>query len=126
LPIDPLYQKAMLDWVTGGAAATRPGGRWVSLATASPTSQSAFDGPFTPRQTATFAAANSPQGSATNLNIMSFTLTAASATAIAWNLWESSVGGARLAYGTLSAGAGVRTAGSTVAFTAGNLIIILS
>jgi hypothetical protein len=57
---------------------------------------------------------------------MSFTLTAANATAIAWNLWESSVGGARLAFGTLSAAAGVRTAGSTVAFTAGNLVIVLS
>jgi hypothetical protein len=124
MPFDPYIEKALLDWTTGAAAVTAPSGRWIQWATASPTSQSPFDGPFSPRFTVTFAGANSPQGSVTNLNAITGTATAA-ATAVGWNLYNSSVGGSRLAYGTLSAIVGCKSADNP-AFGAGGLIITLS
>ncbi len=123
MPIDPYYEKAMLDWCTGAAAATAPGGRWLQWATQSPTSQSSFDGPFLNRQTVTFAAANSPAGNATNLNAISGTATAIG-TAVGWNIYESSAGGRRIAYGTLDATVGCAS-GNNISFRAGNLSITL-
>jgi len=122
--MDPYLSKQLLDWMTGGAAATQPTQRWIQWATASPTSQSAFDGPFSPRITATFAAANSPQGSATNLNAMTGTATAV-ATAVGWNLYDRSVGGTRLAFGTLAAAVGCKSADNPC-FSAGALKITIS
>jgi hypothetical protein len=49
--------KQMLDWVLGGAAATQPSSRLVAL---------------TQGQTLTMGAANSPAGSASNQNAMTF------------------------------------------------------
>ncbi len=125
MPLDLGKDKDTLDWLLGGAGPTRPAGRWISFATASPTSQSAFDGPFTPRCTVSFAAANSPQGSATNLNVVSATLTSSVGTAVGWNLWDSSSSGSRIAWGTLANLGSVRTAGSTVGFAAGSLKITM-
>lgn len=125
MPVDQALQKAMLDWVLGGAAATRPGGRWVSFATASPRSDSTFDGPFSPRVTCTFAAANSPQMSVTNLNNMTLATATAAGTAVGWNLWESQVGGQRLAYGTATASIGCKS-GDNISIAAGALLIVLS
>lgn len=121
--IDPFGAKLMLDWCLGGAAASQPSGRWISFATATPTSQSAFDGGFNGRCTVTFAAANSPQGSATNLNAISATATVA-ATVVGFNLWNSTAGGTRLGYGTLSAAIGCKS-GDTMAFAVGALTITL-
>ena len=124
MPFTGYIEKALLDWSTGAAAVTVPPGRWIQWATASPTSQSAFDGPFSPRMTVTFASANSPQGSVTNLNAITGTATAA-ATAVGWNLYDSNVGGTRIAYGTLSASVGCKSADNP-AFGAGGLVITLS
>jgi hypothetical protein len=125
MPLDPYTEKALLDWALGGATPpSAPTQRWVQWATASPTSASAFDGPFSPRMTVTFAAANSPQMSATNLNAVTGTATAA-ATAVGWNLYDRSVGGTRLAWGTWSANVGCKSADNP-AFAAGALKITLS
>ena len=101
MPLHPSYQKTVLDWMMVGLVASTPAQRWVQWATASPTSQSTFDGPFSPRCTVSFAAANSPSGSATNLNALSCTATAV-ATALGWNLYNANVGGTRIAYGTFT------------------------
>lgn len=125
-PIADAYEKILLDWVTGGAAVTRPGSRWISMATAAPTSESTFDGPFQSRATVTFAAANSPQMSVTNLNAFSaITATAAPATVFGWNLWNSSAGGTRIAYGTTTAAIGAKS-GDNIGIAAGAIKITLT
>ena len=130
MPLTDYGEKLLLDWILGGAAATQPPGRWISLATGTPNANGASDGLFTPRGTVTFAAANSPQGSATNLNIISGTLVAvagiSSGTVFGWNLYDSNLNGTRIAWGTVANASGCRTTGSTVAFTAGSLKITLA
>jgi len=121
---DPFIEKALLDWVLQGATPTRPGKTYLQWATASPTSQSAFDGPFSPRMTVTFGAAASPAGSVSNAAAFTGTATAA-ATAVGWNLYDASVAGNRLAYGTLTASVGCKSADNP-AFAAGALIVTLA
>src|SRR5262245_44918001 len=126
MPLTDFGEKLVLDWILGGAAATRPGGRWISFATGSPNAAGASDGGFTPRCTVTFAAANSPQNSVTNLNGISATVSGvASLTAIGWNLYESSAGGNRLAYGTCTAAIGCKS-GDNPSFAAGALKLTLT
>jgi hypothetical protein len=119
-------QKAMLDWVLGGAAATRPGSRFVSFATQSPTSRSAFDGPFTPRRTVTFAAANSPQMSVTNAAVISATATAV-ATIVGFNIWDraAAANATRLFWGTMTASVGCLS-GDTIGIPTGALKVVLT
>jgi hypothetical protein len=124
-PLSDSMEKILLDWVTGGAAVTRPATRWISFATQSPTSQSDFDGPFRSRMTVTFAAANSPQMSATNLNAVSNITATAAATAVGWNLWNSSAGGTRLAFGTCTAAIGCKSA-DNIGIAAGAIKITLT
>ncbi len=118
-------EKRMLDWVAGGATPTRPGGQWISFATGSPNDAGASDGPFSPRVTCTFAPANSPAMSVTNLNAMVLATATAIGTAIGWNLWESNAGGVRLAYGTATAAIGCKS-GDNISIGAGALKIVLS
>ena len=125
MPLSRELTHDMLDWVLGGAAPTRPTQRWLQFATASPTSASAFDGPFSPRNTVTFAAANSPQMSATNLNTISVVTATAVGTAVGWNLYDNSVGGTRLAYGTCTAAIGCKS-GDQPALNPGALKILLT
>lgn len=129
MPVSDVMEKAMLDWVLGGAVPTRPTARFLSFATASPTSQSAFDGPFSGglfgRATITFASANSPQMSATNLNAFSNITATAVGTAVGWNLWNSSSGGTRLAYGTATAAIGCASA-DNIGIAAGAIKITLA
>jgi|SRR5580765_5876129 len=123
MPLTQFAQKLVLDWITGGASATQPPGRFLQWATSSPRSDSAFDGPFSPRVTVTFAGANSPQGSVTNLNAMTGTATAA-ATAVGWNIYDSAVGGTRVMYGTLTANVGCKSADNP-SFAAGALKVTI-
>jgi hypothetical protein len=124
-PLTDVGEKLLLDWVLGGASPTRPATRWVSFATASPTNANAFDGPFQSRMTVTFASANSPQMSVTNLNAVSNITATAAATAVGWNLWNSSSGGTRLAYGTATAAIGCKSA-DNIAIGAGAIKITLA
>jgi len=126
MPFTDALEKSTLDWMLGGAAPTRPGGRWISFATGSPNNAGASDGGATPRCTVTFAAANSPQMSVTNLNAISATVSGvASLTFIGWNLYDSSAGGVRLAYGTCTAAIGCKS-GDNPSFAAGALKLTLS
>jgi hypothetical protein len=125
MPLDPRQQKSSLDWVLGGANPSQPAARWISFATASPRSDSAFDGPFNTRNTVTFAGANSPQMSATNLNNMTLVTATAAATAVGWNLWDAAAAGNRLAYGTATANIGCKS-GDNISIAAGALKITLT
>jgi hypothetical protein len=126
MPLTGALDKSALDWVLGGAAPARPGGRWLSFATGSPNANGASDGAATPRCTVTFAAANSPQNSVTNLNAISATVSGAAAqTFLGWNLYDSSAGGVRLAYGTCTAAIGCKS-GDNPSLSAGALKLTLS
>ena len=125
MPLTDVYEKALLDWLTGAASVTRPSARWLSFATASPTSQSSFDGPFSPRATVTFAGANSPQGSVTNLNAFSNITATAAGTAVGWNLWDASTGGTRIAYGTATIALGCKSA-DNIGIAGGAIVITLT
>lgn len=125
MPLTETFEKQMLDWALGGAAGSQPTQRWIQFATQSPTSQSAFDGPFTPRATVTFAAANSPQMSKTNLNTISVVTATAAGTAVGWNIYDRSVGGTRIAYGTTTANIGCKS-GDQPALAPGQLKITLT
>ncbi len=124
MPFHPARAKDALDWLLGGASPTRPSARFVSFATASPRTDSAFDGPFSGglfgRATVTFAAASSPIGTATNLNAFSNITTA-----VGWNLWDASSGGTRIAYGTVTANIGCKSA-DNVGIAAGAIVVTLS
>jgi hypothetical protein len=126
MPLTNYLNKQVLDWITGGASATQPVGRWIQWATGSPNQNGASDGPFSSRFTITFAAANSPQGTVTNVAAVTGAVASTAATCLGWNLYDSSVGGNRLAYGTLSASISCRSATDQPAFAAGALKITLS
>jgi len=68
--------KLLLDWMlAGGSAPTRPPGQAVGLSTAVPSSVAGSEiatGSGYTRQSATFASAASPAGSASNSNSLSF------------------------------------------------------
>lgn len=123
--VTPYLQKQMLDWAAGGAAATQPVGRFVQFATGTPNTSGGSDGPFTPRKTVTFAAANSPQMSVTNVAAVSGCTATAIATALGWNLYDAAAGGNRLAFGTLTASMGCASA-DVAGFNAGGLKLILT
>ncbi len=130
MPLTDYGETILLDWILGGAVPARPATWWVSLATGTPNAAGASDGLFTPRGRCTFGAADSPSGSATNINVISGTLVAvagtSSGTVFGWNLYDSNLNGTRLAYGTVANASGCRTTGSTVAFAAGSLKITLA
>jgi hypothetical protein len=125
MPLSPFAQKLTLDWVTGAAAATRPTARWIGFATQSPTSQSAHEGQANTRATVTFAAANSPQGTVTNLNAFSNISALATVTFVGWNLWDAGAAGNRLAFGTCTAAIGCKTTDNVV-ISAGGIKIVLT
>jgi hypothetical protein len=122
--------KAVLDWLLGGAAASRPTVRHVSFASGTPTEAGASDGRFTNaagvRQTVTMAAANSPQNSATNLGALSATVSgqAAAGTVLGYNIWDAAAAGNRLAFGGIAA-IGAKSTDS-VSFPVGSLKITLT
>jgi hypothetical protein len=122
-------RKAMLDWCLGGAAATQPSARFISWATGSPNTDGASDGPFSvngvgARKTCTFAAANSPQGSCTNVAAISGGTATAIATILGWNLWDAAAAGNRLAFGTMTVSVGCAS-GDIISVAAGALKITL-
>lgn len=105
MPLTQFMQKQLLDFVLGGGGVvSAPAARWVQFATANPRSDSAFDGPIRSRLSVSFNSAASPAGSVSNGLATTGSLTAATlaATCTGWNLYDASVGGNRIAYGTLA------------------------
>jgi len=125
MSLDPYLAKGMLDWCLGGAAAPTISGRWIQWATGSPTTNAASDGAFSSRRSVTFAPANSPQGSCTLSVAVTGATCSAAATVRGWNLYDASVGGNRLMYGTLTATLGCKSGSDAPAFGAGALKITL-
>ena len=126
MPFSEYTEKALLDWCFGAAAVTQPAQRWISFATATPNSQSTFDGPFNTRVSVRMAAAASPAGSATLISNMSLaTATNAPASVFGFNIWDSTVGGTRLAYGTCTAAIGAKS-GDNIQISAGSMLVTIA
>ncbi len=123
MPFSAYMQKAVLDWVLGGANPTRPAARFISLATGAPTSVSGSDGAMS-RVTCLFGAAASPAGSASNTAVMTVIATAA-ATVSNWVMYDATTASTYLMYGTLAAGT-TRSAARPAGFAAGGLVLVLS
>ncbi len=125
MPLTPYLAKAMLDWCFGGAAATQPAQRWITFATASPTTASDFSGPWQTRLSVRMAAAASPQGTVSNnTNIGTVTATAV-ATAVGFNIYDSTAGGTRLLFGTSTANIGCKSSADQILISAGFLTITI-
>ncbi len=112
-------QKALLDWSLQGATPAAPAALWLDMVTSSPNATSAFSGgAFFSRRTVTFAAANSPNTSATLVGAFTATATAV-ATFVGFNLYD------HLFWGTMTANVACAS-GDTPACAVGGLIIVLS
>jgi hypothetical protein len=128
--ISAYAQKAMLDWLLGGAAATEPLQNWVGLAIGTPTSVTGSE--VQPnsgylRQTGLFGGAASPAGSASNTAAMTFgpfsSINSIQGVIIADT--GSINSGNLLMYGTLSVARTVQP-GDQIVFVAGALVATLS
>jgi hypothetical protein len=125
-------EKAMLDWVLGGATPTRPDSilHSIGLSLGVPTSVSASElatGSGANRQPSNFGAAASPAGSASNATAMTFGPFSAGATVSGLQVWDtnSPTGGNMLWYGTLAT-ARTLGAGDSLVFAVGALVITLA
>jgi hypothetical protein len=96
MPLSPYCGKAILDWLCGGAVATRPGagGRWVGLSDANGTEVSVSISGYA-RQTAIFNPAASPVAGASIAATMLFGTYSASSptTVVGVALYDNSVNG---------------------------------
>ena len=124
MALDPYMKKAVLDWMLGGAAVTRPIGHFINYATGTPNADGASNGPITSRKSILFAVAASPTGSATHSAAVSGGTCSAIATVQGWNIYDAAVNGNRLLYGTCNQ-LGCAS-GDVIRMAAGSCKIILS
>jgi len=124
MPLTQYMQKQILDYICGGAAATRPASRFISFASGTPTEAGASDAPINARASLDIAAASGTPSSATNRSARSNATATANCTVFGWNMYDSAVGGTRLAYGTMTATFTVTNLGSVI-MSAGRLIITI-
>jgi hypothetical protein len=88
----------LLDWLLGGAPATRPSERWCGLASGVPNSRfaSEISAASYSRQTVSFAPAASPAGTASNRNALQFGPFGSWATVQGLQVWDGSGAGAMM------------------------------
>lgn len=118
-------EKAVLDWLLGGATPTRPSNRYVALFTATPSDTGGgteVTGGSYSRQAATFGAAtSSPPIQATTTAALTWT-NMPSATVTSVGIYDASTGGNLLYYGNLTASKSL-TAGDNFTINSGNLTV---
>ena len=124
-------QKAMLDWVLGGANPTQPSAFWGALAVGTPTSISASEmGTLTgySRKTASFGPASTASSASASNNVaMSFGPFSSPGSAIGVTLWDGSPIGSTnmLWYGTFGT-ARTFNPGDFLVVKAGALVLTLT
>jgi hypothetical protein len=123
-------EKAMLDWVLGGATPTQPASRYIALSLGTPTSVTGSEVQANSgylRQTGLFGAAASPAGSASNTAAMTFGPFSSSAAIQGIMVWNTASinSGSMLWYGTLQTARTVLP-GDSLVVDVGQLIITLS
>lgn len=123
-------EKAMLDWVLGGATPTRPAAWGIGLTVGVPSSTSGSEvqtGSGWTRQTNAMPAASSPAGTVANTAAMTFGPALTAATFSGLQVWDTTAAtaGNMLFYGTLAT---PRTlgVGDSLVIAIGALIITLA
>lgn len=137
--ISAYAEKALLDWILGGAAVTQPTTRAIGLSFGTPTSVSGSEitvvsGYTRQSQGATpFGAATSPGGSAFNVTPFTFGPVSTAMTMVGVQIWDTMTGtsnaspngGNMLWYGTLSA-ARTLASGDSLVFATSALTVSLA
>lgn len=130
--ISDYAEKAMLDWVLGGATPTRPSTRAIGLSLGSPTdaSGSEWTGTGITRQSMDFGAAASPAGSATNASALTFGPVTAAASVSGIQIWDTISGqtanaGNMLWYGLLAT-ARTLASGDSLVIASAALVLTLA
>lgn len=124
-------EKAMLDWVLGGATPTRPAAWGIGLSLGSPTSISGSEittGSGYARQTGIFGAAASPGGSATNGSAATFGPFSGAASVSGVQIWDTILtlnSGNMLWYGLLATARTIGV-GDSLVMASGAMTISLS
>ena len=124
-------EKAMLDWVLGGATPTRPAQWAVGLSVNPPNSTSGSEigtASGYARQNATFGAAASPAGSASNVNAMTFGPFSNISTISGAQVWDTTAvtAGNMLWFGNLATVRTIQQVGDFIVIQAGQLVITLA
>jgi hypothetical protein len=93
----------LLDWLCRGGSPVRPAATWAGLAVGPPNSRygSEFTGSNYARQPVSFAAAQSPAGTASNQNALRFGPFGSWVTVAGLQIWDSSTQGSMLWQGLL-------------------------
>ena len=124
-------EKAMLDWVLGGATPTRPAAWAFGLSLGAPTSVSGSEittGSGYARQTAIFGAAASPSGSATNASACTFGPFSGAASVSGIQIWDTILtlnSGNMLLYGLLATARTIGV-GDSLVLASGAAVVSLS
>lgn len=122
-------EKAVLDWLMGGATPTRPSARYVALYTAAPSDSGGgteVSGSGYSRQAATFDAASSPGGTTSNSAAVSFTASGGSwGTITHMGIFDASSGGNLIWHGALTASKTIGD-GDTLEFATGNIDLTIA
>lgn len=123
-------QKSILDFILGGSVATSPAARFIGLAWGTPTSAvgggSELNTSFGYQRTsATFSAAASPAGSASNAAAMTFGPFSSIASILGIHMWDATTASNMWLYGTLQTARTVGV-GDSLVIAAGALTVTLS
>jgi hypothetical protein len=122
----PYAQKALLDWMLGGAVPTRPSARYMGLSIGAPSSTSASEATASgyARQTFSAAAAGTPASSGTVSNAAACVFTFSAAQTIRGiHIWDAVSGGNMLFYASHSAASSVMASGDTFSFAIASVIL---
>ena len=122
-------EKAMLDWMLGGATPTRPAAWGVGLSVGTPNASAGSEiatGSGYIRATCSFVAAASPAGSASNSNAMTFGPFSTGCTVQALIINDTTATGGNLLFFGQLATARTLGAGDSLIINAGQLILTLS
>jgi len=122
-------EKAVLDWLMGGATPTRPSARYVALYTAAPSDSGGgteVSGSGYSRQAATFDAASSPGGTTSNSAAVSFTSSGGSwGTITHMGIFDASISGNLIWHGAMTASKTIGD-GDTLEFAIGNIDLTIA
>ena len=122
-------EKAVLDWLMGGATPTRPSARYIALYTAAPSDSGGgteVSGNGYSRQAATFDAASSPAGTTSNSAAVDFTAAGGDwGTITHMGIFDAASGGNLLWHGSLTASKTIQD-GDTLSFAIGNIDLTIA
>lgn len=122
-------EKLLLDWLMTTGSATRPTAWYVALYTAAPSDSGGgteVSGNGYSRQSVTFDAGSSPDGTTQNNNTVSFTASGGNWGTIGWiGIFDASTSGNLLWHGAMTASKTIED-GDTLEFSVGNIDLTIA